>query len=69
MPTSENLLAMIATTMERMNADRGLPVMQVLKFDGSPENYPVFRQDRHGHLCPEMHAMAKMGKNCQPLMI
>ena len=30
-----------------MNADRGLPVMQVLKFDGSPENYPVFRQRFH----------------------
>ena len=42
LPTSENLLAMIATTMEKMNADRGLPAMQVLKFDGSPENYPVF---------------------------
>ena len=34
---------MIATTMEKMNADRGLPALQVLKFDGSPENYPVFR--------------------------
>ena len=44
LPTSENLLAMIATTMEKMNADRGLPAMQVLKFDGSPENYPVFRR-------------------------
>ena len=42
LPTSENLLAMIATTMEKMNADHGLPAMQVLKFDGSPENYPVF---------------------------
>ena len=42
LPSSENLLAMIATTMEKMNADHGLPVMQVLKFDGSPEKYPVF---------------------------
>ena len=47
LPSSENLLAMIATTMEKMNADRGLPAMQVLKFDGSPENYPVFRQRFH----------------------
>ena len=33
---------MIATTMEKMNADHGLPAMQVLKFDGSLEKYPVF---------------------------
>ena len=38
---------MIATTMEKMNADRGLPAMQVLKFDGSPENYPGFNQRFH----------------------
>ena len=42
LPSSENLLAVIATTMEKMNADHGLPAMQVLKFDGSPEKYPVF---------------------------
>ena len=42
LPASENLLAMTATTMEKMNADRGLPAMQVLKFDDSPEKYPVF---------------------------
>ena len=47
LPTSENRLAMIATTMEKMNAYRGLPAMQVLKFDGSPENYPVFRRRFH----------------------
>ena len=47
LPTSENLLALIATTMEKMNADRGLPAMQVLKFDGSPDNYPVFRRRFH----------------------
>ena len=47
LPASENLVAMIATTLEKMNADRGLPVMQVLKFDGSPENHPVFRQRFH----------------------
>ena len=47
LPSSENLLAMIATTMEKMNADRSLPAMQVLKFDGSPENYLVFRQRFH----------------------
>ena len=38
---------MIATTTEKINADRGLPAMQVLKFDGSPENYPVFRRRFH----------------------
>ena len=42
LPTSENLLAMIATTMEKMNADRGLPAMQVLKFDGSPRTIRFF---------------------------
>ena len=46
-PASGNLLAMIATTMEKMNADHGLPALQVVKFDGSPENYPMFRQRFH----------------------
>ena len=43
-PVGGNLLAMIAATMEKMNADHGLPALQVVKFDGSPENYPMFRQ-------------------------
>ena len=30
-----------------MNADHGLPALQVVKFDGSPENYPMFRQRFH----------------------
>ena len=30
-----------------MNADHGLPALQVVKFDESPENYPVFRQRFH----------------------
>ena len=47
LPTSENLLAMIAPTIEKINADGGLPAMQVLKFDGSPKNYPVFRKRFH----------------------
>jgi len=38
---------MIATTMEKMKADHGLPALQVVKFDGSPENYPIFRQRFH----------------------
>jgi len=46
-PVSGNLLAMIASTMEKMNADHGLPALQVVKFDGSPENYPMFRQRFH----------------------
>ena len=42
LPTSEKLLAMIASTIEKMNADCASPIMQVLEFDGSSENYPVF---------------------------
>lgn len=42
LPTSEKLLAMIASNVEKMNADCGSPLMRVLEFDGSPENYPVF---------------------------
>lgn len=38
---------MIATTMEKINADHGLPALQVFKFDGSSENYPMFRQRFH----------------------
>ena len=38
---------MIASTMEKMNADHGLHALQVVKFDGSPENYPMFRQRFH----------------------
>ena len=44
LPVGGTLLAMIAATMEKMNADHGLPALQVVKFDGSPENYPMFRQ-------------------------
>ena len=43
-PVNGNLLAMIATTMEKMNADHGLPALLVVKFNGSPENYPMFCQ-------------------------
>jgi len=32
-PVGGNLLAMIAATMEKMNADHGLPALQVVKFD------------------------------------
>ena len=46
-PVSGNILAMIASTMKEMNADHGLPALQVVKFDGSPENYPMFRQRFH----------------------
>ena len=46
-PVRGNLLGMIATTMEKMNADHGIPPLQALKFDGSPENHPMFRQRFH----------------------
>lgn len=39
-----NVLAIIAATTEKISADHGLPALQVVKFNGSPENYPVFRQ-------------------------
>lgn len=32
---------------QKMNADHGLPALQVVKFDGSPENYTMFRQRFH----------------------
>ncbi|XP_068750831.1 uncharacterized protein [Montipora capricornis] len=41
---SEGYLASIASAMERITAGHGLPPLQVLKFDGSPEVYPLFRQ-------------------------
>ncbi|XP_068691584.1 uncharacterized protein [Montipora foliosa] len=40
----EGYLASIASAMERITAGHGLPPLQVLKFDGSPEVYPLFRQ-------------------------
>ena len=46
-PVSENFLATVATTIEKISADQGLPPLQVLKFDGSPERYPLFRQRFH----------------------
>jgi len=46
-PVGGNLLAMITCTMEKMNADHGLPALQVVKFDASPENYLMFRQRFH----------------------
>ena len=33
--------------MERITAGHGLPALQVLKFDGSPEVYLLFRQGFH----------------------
>ena len=30
-----------------MNANQGLPPLQVLKFNGSPKRYPLFRQRFH----------------------
>ena len=44
---SENLLATVATTIEKISANQGLPPLQVLKCDGSPERYPLFRQRFH----------------------
>ena len=41
---SEGDLASIASAMERITAGLGLPPLQVLKFDGSLEVYPLFKQ-------------------------
>ena len=46
-PVSGNLLAVIATTVEKMNAGHVLPALQVVQLDGSPKNYPMFRQRFH----------------------
>ena len=46
-PTSECFLATITATMEKMSANHDLPSLQVLKFNGSPERYPLFRQRFH----------------------
>ena len=40
---NESLVA-IMSSMERMSASHDLPHVQVQKFDGSPEQYPTFRQ-------------------------
>lgn len=37
-------LVTIMSSMEKMSAAYDLPHVQVQKFDGSPENYPAFRQ-------------------------
>ena len=46
-PMGESFLATIATTIERISADQGQPPLQVFKFDGSPERYPLFRRRFH----------------------
>ena len=46
-PTSECFLATITATMEKMSANHDLPPLQVFKFNGSPERYPLFRQRFH----------------------
>jgi len=43
-PTSESLLASIVETIDRMSTTSNLPHVQVVKFDGSPEEYLTFRQ-------------------------
>lgn len=40
----ESFLASIASAMERITAGHGLPPLQILKIDGSPEVYPLFIQ-------------------------
>ena len=46
-PMGERFLATITATLEKMSANQGLPPLQVLKFNGSPERYPLFRQRFH----------------------
>ena len=46
-PMGESFLATITTTIEIISADQGLPPLQALKFDGSPERYRLFRQRFH----------------------
>ena len=46
-PMDERFLATITATMEKMSANQGLPPLLVLKFNGSPERYPLFRQRFH----------------------
>lgn len=46
-PTSECFLATITATMEKMSANHDLLPLQVLKFNGSLERYPLFRQRFH----------------------
>ena len=38
---------MIAATMQKMSADHGLSAMQFVRFNSSPETYPVFRLRFH----------------------
>ena len=46
-PMGERFLTTITATFEKMSANQGLPPLQVLKFNGSPERYPLFRQRFH----------------------
>ena len=41
---NETLLTTIASTMEKISMSQDLPAIQIQKFDGSPERFPVFRQ-------------------------
>ena len=41
-PMNECFLATITATLEKMSANQGLPPLQVLKFNGSPERYPLY---------------------------
>ena len=43
-PVRRKILAMIANTMVKSHVDHGLPALKIVKFHGSPENYPMFRQ-------------------------
>jgi len=42
--TNESLLTTIASAMEQINLTQDLPRVEVQKFDGSAEKFPVFRQ-------------------------
>jgi hypothetical protein len=40
----EPLLNSLLTTIEKIGISHDFPAIQVIKFDGSPQNFPVFRQ-------------------------
>ena len=64
--TVNESLAAIVTLMERISASHDLPHVRVQKFDGSPQQYPAFRQrfEQLGETKP-LHDAVKMTRLLQ----
>ena len=52
----DSVLSSLVTTIEKIGISHDFSAIQIIKFDGSPENFPAFRQ-RFGRWSSQSHLM------------